>query len=181
MIASAMDFLDRIRPPDRVIRRMTWLLYGMAAMAATVVVAMPFFTIGINLDHSLPGHVFLIHKGEMPRRGQIVAFRFQGHPPYFPAGTTFVKILAGVPGDVVQAANNGCIEYRVHAPTSSMVIGCAKANARDGLPLHPGPVGKIPQGRYAVAGTHPDSFDSRYAGVGWIRRDQIIGRARMIF
>lgn len=181
MIADAIAFMDRIRPSDRAIRWLTRALYAMGVVALVMTACRPFFSLGINLDHSLPGHVFLIHKGEMPRRGQIVAFRFQGFAPYFPAGTTFVKILAGVPGDVVQAANNGCIEYRVHAPTSSMVIGCAKANARDGLPLHPGPVGKIPQGRYAVAGTHPDSFDSRYAGVGWIRRDQIIGRAWRIF
>jgi len=177
MIAAFMDVVERIQPPARWIRWMMWLLYGMLAIALTAVLARPFFTIGINLDHSLPGHVFLIHKGEMPARGQIMAFRFQGYKPYFRAGTTFVKILAGIPGDVVRATDHGCIQYRVN----HTVIGCARAFAHDGHPLNLGPVGEIPKGRYAVRGTSFDSFDSRYAGVGWIKRGQIIGRAYRLF
>jgi len=173
--------MDRIRPSDRAIRWMLRTLYALGVMALVIAICRPFFTIGINLDHSLPGRVFLIHKGEMPERGQLVAFRFQGYPPYFPAGATFVKILAGVPGDVIQAVDNGCIEYRVHTRDFVMVIGCAKPDTRDGRPLNLGPVGEIPDGRYAVAGTHPDSLDSRYAAVGWIARDQIIGRAYRVF
>ncbi len=163
----------RIRPPESVLRWMTRTLYAVAALIFVLLVAKPFFTIGINLDHSLPGYVFLIHKGEMPVKGQIVAFRFQGYKPYFSAGTIFVKLLAGVPGDVVSAVDHGCIEYRVN----QMVIGCVRPKARDGHPLNLGPVGEIPPGRYAVRGTSIDSFDSRYAGVGWIKRSQIIGRA----
>jgi conjugal transfer pilin signal peptidase TrbI len=181
VIAAMSSFMDRIRPSDRIIRWLLRMLYAMGVVALAVALCRPFFTIGINLDHSLPGHVFLIHKGEMPERGQLVAFRFQGFPPYFPAGATFVKILAGMPGDEVRAEDAGCIEYRAHTRTFVMVIGCAKAKTRDGHPLNLGPVGEIPQGRYAVAGTHPDSLDSRYAAVGWIRRDQIIGRAYRIF
>jgi len=177
VIGIALDFMDRIRPSVRVIRWMTWLLYGMGMIAFTAVVSRPFFTLGINLDHSLPGHVFLIHKGEMPVKGQLVAFRFQGFPPYFPQGTTFVKILAGVPGDVVRAVDEGCIKYRVNR----MVIGCAKPRTRDGQMLLLGPVGEIPRERYAVRGTHPDSLDSRYAAVGWIRQSQIIGHAYRLF
>jgi len=177
VIGVVIDFMDRIRPPDRVIRWMTWLLYGMGMIAFTAVVARPFFTLGINLDHSLPGYVFLIHKGEMPERGQLVAFRFQGFEPYFPAGATFVKILAGMPGDVVSAVDEGCIKYRVNR----VVIGCAKPGTRDGQMLLLGPVGEIPRERYAVRGTHPDSLDSRYAAVGWIRKSQIIGHAYRLF
>ncbi len=177
MIGIALGFMDRIRPSDCVMRWMTWLLYGMGMIAFTAVVARPFFTVGINLDHSLPGHVFLIHKGEMPAKGKFVGFRFQGFPPYFPQGAIFVKILAGVPGDVVRVVDDGCIKYRVNR----IVIGCAKPRTRDGKTLLLGPVGEIPRGRYAVRGTHPDSLDSRYAAVGWIRRGQIIGRAYRLF
>jgi len=177
VIGIALDSMARIRPPDRAIRWMRRFLYGMGIIAFTAVVARPFFTLGINLDHSLPGHVFLIHKGEMPVKGQLVAFLFQGFPPYFPQGTTFVKILAGVPGDVVRAVDEGCIKYRVNRT----IIGCAKPRTHDGKVLLLGPVGEIPRGRYAVRGTHPDSLDSRYAAVGWIRRGQIIGRAYRLF
>lgn len=181
MIGIALDFMDRIRPPDRAIRWMRRFLYGIGVVALIVVVARPFFTVGINLDHSLPGHVFLIHKGEMPERGQFVAFRFQGFEPYFPAGATFVKILVGMPGDVVSAVDEACIEYRVYSPSFGTVIGCAKPRTRDGKVLLLGPVGEIPGKMYAVRGTHPDSLDSRYAAVGWIRQGQIIGRAYSLF
>ncbi len=177
MMAAAMEFMDSIHPPERVIRWLMRLLYAMAAIVITTVVARPFFTVGINLDHSLPGTVFLIHKGEMPKRGQVVAFRFQGYKPYFPAGAIFVKLLAGIPGDTVRATDHGCIQYSVN----QTVIGCARAHARDGHSLNLGPVGMIPKGRYAVRGTSWDSFDSRYAGVGWIRKSQIIGRAYRLF
>lgn len=173
-----LEYLYRRRPPVWVVRGMYMALVGMASIAALAVIAMPFFSIGINLDHSLPGHVFLIKKdGVVPGRGEIVAFRFQGPEPYFPKGTTFVKILAGVPGDTVSVSHAGCMEYRVNGSP----IGCAKPAARDGRPLRPGPTGPIPDGEYAVRGTHVDSLDSRYAAVGWISRAQIIGQAWRIF
>lgn len=184
-MTAILDTLYRHQPPAWVVRSLYRLLIGMVAIAALAVIAMPFFSIGINLDHSLPGHVFLIHKdGTPPGRGQIVAFRFQGYEPYFPEGTTFVKILAGVPGDTVSAMHNGCIEYRVNVTRTDpngTLIGCAKPKARDGRELRPGPTGMIPDGEYAVRGTHADSMDSRYAAVGWVGRSQIIGRAWRIF
>ena len=36
----------------------------------------------------------------MPSRGDFVAFRWAGGGPY-PAGVTFIKVLAGMPGDEV--------------------------------------------------------------------------------
>jgi len=113
----------------------------------------------------------------MPKKGQIIAFRFQGYKTYFPPDAIFVKMLAGVPGDVVRAVNHGCIAYQVNQTQ----VGCARATTRDGDPLTLGPVGEIPEHRYFVRGVSPDSFDSRYAGVGWIRKDQIIGRAYRLF
>src|ERR1017187_2762462 len=56
------------------------------------------FAFGLNASPSLPQRLFLIHKGELPQRGQYVAFRWPGGGPY-PAGVTFVKVIAGMPGD----------------------------------------------------------------------------------
>ena len=44
-----------------------------------------------------------------------------------------------------------------------------------------GPVGIIPDGRYYVAGSHPDSLDSRYRLTGWVGRQQIVGKAHRVF
>lgn len=131
------------------------------------------FTIGINASPSLPCHLFLIHLGEMPARDDYVAFRWHGGGPYR-AGITFVKILAGLPGDTVTTSGR---TYFVN----DHPVGVAKRTSRAGALLEPGPVGMLPEGRYYVRAPHPDSLDSRYAITGWIARERILGRAYALF
>ncbi len=131
------------------------------------------YTLGVNASPSLPYRVFLIHKGEHPERGDYVAFRWAGGGPY-PAGVTFIKVLAGVPGDEVMRDAQG---FRVNGKP----VGAPKPFARAGHPLEPGPTGRIPSGRFYVQAAHPDSLDSRYALTGWIHASQIIGRADALF
>lgn len=131
------------------------------------------FTIGINASPSLPYHLFLIHVGEMPARDDYVAFTWHGGGPYR-AGITFVKILAGLPGDTVTTSGRTFF-------VNDRPVGVAKRTSRSGAPLDPGPVGRLPEGRYYVRAPHPDSLDSRYAITGWIARDRILGRAYALF
>jgi conjugal transfer pilin signal peptidase TrbI len=131
------------------------------------------YSFGLNASPSLPYRLFLIHKGEMPRRGDFVAFRWAGGGPY-PAGVTFIKVLVGVPGDQVSHEPEG---FHVNGSP----VGAPKRTSRHGEVLAPGPTGCIPNGRYYVQADHPDSLDSRYALTGWIRQSQIIGRARALF
>lgn len=131
------------------------------------------FVIGINSSESLPVRVFLIHKGERPARGQYVAFRWEGGGVH-PAGTTFVKILAGVPGDRVTRSERAFF-------VNGEFVGSAKTHSRAGLPLAPAPAGVIPLGRYFVRAPHPDSLDSRYRMPGLIAQSQVIGRAYALF
>jgi conjugal transfer pilin signal peptidase TrbI len=131
------------------------------------------YAFGLNASPSLPHRLFLIHKGEMPGRGDFVAFRWAGGGPY-PAGVTFIKVLAGTPGDEVTRDAQG---FRVNGTP----VGVPKPVSRQGQVLEPGPTGRIPEGRYYVQAGHPDSLDSRYALTGWIHRSQIIGRARALF
>ena len=143
----------------------------LAALAAITFNAR--FAIGLNNSASLPHRVFLIHKGEPPARGQYVAFRWPGGGPY-PAGATFVKVLAGVPGDTVTRAER---DFFVNGGFA----GTAKTRSRSGAALRAGPTGLIPPGRYYVRASHPDSLDSRYDLAGWIAPEQIIGRAYALF
>lgn len=131
------------------------------------------FTIGINASPSLPCHLFLIHLGEMPARDDYVAFRWHGGGPYR-AGITFVKILAGLPGDTITTSGRTFF-------VNDRPVGVAKPTSRTGTPLEPGPVGTVPEGRYYVRAPHPDSLDSRYAITGWIARERILGRAYALF
>ena len=131
------------------------------------------YTLALNVTESLPVRLFLVHRGELPRRGDYVAFRWPGGGPY-PLGATFIKVAAGVPGDTVIRFDG---DYYVNCrPT-----GQAKRLSRQGLALEPGPTGTLPEGSYYVHASHPDSLDSRYALTGWVSRLQIIGRSHALF
>jgi len=131
------------------------------------------FALGLNNSESLPHRVFLIHKAELPARGQYVAFRWSGGGPY-PAGATFVKILAGVPGDTVTRVER---DFFVNGD----FVGTAKSHSRTGVPLDLGPTGELSPGHYYVRAPHPDSLDSRYRLTGWVADSRIIGRAYALF
>ena len=131
------------------------------------------FTLGLNASPSLPHTLYLIHKGAPVKRGQYVAFRWLGGGPYA-AGVTFVKIMAGMPGDNVTQTDR---QFFVNG----IAAGTAKLLSRNGIPLEAGATGVIPPGRYYVKAPHPDSLDSRYRLTGWISQSQIIGRAYALF
>ena len=145
--------------------------YLLAALAA--VVLQKNFTLGINASPSLPHRLYLIHKGAMPMRSDLVAFRWAGGGPY-PVGVTFVKILDGMPGDTVARVDRSFF-------VNGHAVGTAKRLSRYSNPLELGATGILPAGRYYVRAPHPDSLDSRYALTGWITREQIIGRAYALF
>lgn len=131
------------------------------------------FALGVNVTGSLPQTLFLIHKGEPATRDQYVAFRWLGGGPY-PAGVTFIKRIAGIPGDSITCEGR---QFRVNGSP----VGGAKRVSRMGLPLALGPTGVLPPGHYYVQASHPDSLDSRYALTGWVGDAQIIGRAYALF
>ncbi len=156
------------------------------------------YRLGINTTHSLPNHLFLIHRGEKVTRGDYVCFEWQGaapdsaiqapqaphsthtphsphspHSPY-PASTRFIKIVKGLEGDQVTQSQR---EFFVNGVSQ----GHAKEKDRLGQKLALGPTGVIPTGALYVWAPHPDSLDSRYELAGWIQHSQIIGRAYVIF
>jgi conjugal transfer pilin signal peptidase TrbI len=163
--------------PDAFARRLRTHLQRWAVLylvcAAGAIFFHAHYAFGLNATPSLPYRLFLIHKGERPRRGDFVAFRWAGGGPY-PAGVTFIKVLAGVPGDEVTRDAQG---FHVNG----IPVGTPKPLGRQGQPLEPGPTGRLPEGSYYVEAPHPDSLDSRYGLTGWIHDSQIIGRARALF
>ncbi|HHV7523709.1 TPA: S26 family signal peptidase [Burkholderia orbicola] len=146
----------------------TVLSVGLLAAAAT-----PWVDFDINLTKSLPGTLYVIQKGAGFAKGDTIAFRWRGGATY-PAGSTFIKRVTGVPGDVVRRDGN-----RVWV--AGQYIGIAKPVSRAGVPLTPTSAGVIPPGQYFVSTPHPDSLDSRYALTGYIRQEEVIGRAYAIF
>jgi conjugal transfer pilin signal peptidase TrbI len=139
-----------------------------------------FFTLGFNITHSLPGHVYLIKKWErndVINKGNIVAFRWHGGGKYdpYPAGFTFMKVVRGLPGDVVTVQGR---EFFVNGQS----VGVAKQFTGFGHhPLAMGKTGVIPPGVFYAWAPNPDSLDSRYAITGWIPFSVIKGKAVCLF
>ncbi len=146
-----------------------WVLPFLAALVVS-----HFVCISVNFTRSLPERLFIVFKQARDfRRGDYVLFRHPGGGPY-PTGAPFVKLVAGVPGDLVEARGR---EFYVNG----IFIGHAKETSRSGFPLLAGPTGVIPPGSFFVFTPNPDSFDSRYDLTGWVQQSQIAGRAVPVF
>ena len=112
---------------------------------------------------------FLLPLFRDPEPGDRVLF----DPPGEGAGTPrspYMKTVLGAPGMVVLASDGGVWVGGEYA-------GWAKKNALDGRLLKPIKPGTIPPGHYYLHADHPDSHDSRYAEIGLISRDRILGFA----
>ncbi len=148
--------------------------------------------IDVNYTESLPDHVFITVKGWKSelKRGDYVAYHFPSESSVSPfrKGDHMVKIIGGVAGDEVRmdAQRN----FTIVSPDASTALvsvvggssmGTAKSYSRAGKLLEPGPVGVIPEGAYYVFAPHKDSLDSRYAIVGWVKTDDLIGRTFSLF
>lgn len=135
------------------------------------------YKIAVNMTNSLPGNVYLIVKGELPTfRGEPMAFTWRDpdHKTQYPDGITFLKLAAGLPGDLV-TRNNDTLTINDWSVTP-------KIFSKRGLKLDKNTqTGIIPEGRYFVIGLHRDSLDSRYAMVGLIPQAEVIGRAYELF
>jgi conjugal transfer pilin signal peptidase TrbI len=142
------------------------------------------YQLGWNRTDSLPYSLFLIHKGEAVKKGDIVAFAWDGGGKYawmspFKTGSTMVKYVLGVPGDHIRADADG--EYLIndvpHAHT--------KKFTKTGKPLtpllQPGSTMKIGENRFYVGTPHKDGFDSRYEMVGLLESSRFFGNVYVVF
>jgi len=131
----------------------------------------------INASPSLPYWAIWLERGKAPERGDIVLF----DPPasvllerhFGKAPQPFGKRVAGVPGDMVTARGRTFF-------VNGRAVAVAKPASRLGEPLALGPTGTVPPGCYFVTTQHKDGFDSRYAAIGWICRNRILGTGRPI-
>ena len=106
--------------------------------------------------------------GEDPRIGDRVLFE---PPPEIGSEVPYLKTVRGLPGMAVAVSEDGTVFL------DGVAVGRAKSHALDGRPLAAIAPGVIPPGRYFLHADHPDSHDSRYAGIGLVPRERILGRA----
>lgn len=126
----------------------------------------------VNATTSLPSWAFLVDRTRQPHRGDVVLFMPPESPlvrAHFGAQPKpFGKVVYGVAGDTVS-------HYGRTVLVNGKPVGVAKTVSKRGEALALGPTGIIPRGCFHVGTPHPDSFDSRYAAIGWICRDRILG------
>lgn len=138
-----------------------------------------FFTIGANFTHSMPHKFYVFSKHfdvDKLKRGDVVMVRYVGHK-FYPYGTKFVKVVAGLPGEKVTHIGQDVYVNNFH-------IGAAKLFAgpdQSGPPLDMSKPGVLPKGHYFLYTPSPDSFDSRYEYVGFEDKTNIIGKAVFAF
>lgn len=113
-----------------------------------------------------------LDRAATPKRGDLILF----DPPasrlltrHFGAALQpFGKRVVGVAGDLVTVQGRKFF-------INGRAVALAKPTSRWGEPLALGPTGTIPRGCYFVATDHKDSFDSRYAAIGWICAARVLG------
>lgn len=135
------------------------------------------FSIGIDPQEStcLPWRVFVIDKADIdPKRGAIFAFKAKDLRPYFKQGTHMIKVIDGLPGDLVKVTKEKVL---VNGTEVGEGLGLAKPLKR--------PPGRfvreeiVPEGKYWFMGKTLDSYDSRYWG--YVSESDLIGRAYPIW
>jgi signal peptidase I len=115
-------------------------------------------------DHILVTPYDGLFRGE-PRSGDVVVFWSEPH------GELFVKRIVGMPGDLIEI-REGAVVRNGRPLSEPYTIASFEQTAMSRRPLH--------EREYFVMGDNrPNSVDSRAWGP--VRRDQIVGRARIIF
>ena len=110
---------------------------------------------------------FLLPLG-VPEIGDAVLF---DPPAALGATVPYLKIVRGLPGARISVAADRTVSV------DGADLGRAKRHALDGRPLEAVAPGVIPPGHYYLHADHIDSHDSRYAEIGFIPRERILGRA----
>ena len=140
----------------------------MIALAAVWLAALSHVHINASWSDGAWGYAALPLFGENPAVGERVLFEPRealGSP------VPYLKTVRGAPGMTVAVGEDRTVYLDGEA------VGRAKTHALDGRPLEAIAPGVIPSGHYYLFAEHADSHDSRYAEIGLVPRERILGRA----
>ena len=114
------------------------------------------------------GYAILPLFGRDPAVGDRVLFE---PPESTGSRVPWLKTVRGAPGMRIDAGTDGTV-FLDGSP-----VAIAKTTALDGRPLAAIAAGTIPAGQFYLHADHVDSHDSRYAEIGLVPRERILGRA----
>lgn len=123
--------------------------------------------IALNYSDSLPNYFFVVEKNLDFSKGDLVQFEHISiDKKFYRSGTKMIKKIIGVEGDVITFSGQ---DFYVNAK----YFGTAKKLSTKGIPLEKNISKTLGQDEYFVWTPSKDSFDSRYAHVGYINKNQI--------
>ena len=140
----------------------------MIALAALWLVAVSHLHVNASWSDGAWGYAAVPLFGEAPEIGDRVLF---DPPEAVGSPVPYLKTVRGVPGMRVTVGEDRTVFLDGEA------VGRAKTHALDGRPLAAVAPDTIPPGRYYLFADHADSHDSRYAEIGLVPRERILGRA----
>lgn len=150
------------------------VIYGLLFLVPIACACVMSFVLGyrvlINTSYSLPHTFYVMNptKGEI-QRGDYIAFTHEVTP------FVVVKRVLGVEGDRIHKNTSG-----VSLSSSEPTLG-VKEMRSDGSPLTRIEADVVAAKTVFVAGSHPDSLDSRYQEFGLVPLQQVRGRVWPLF
>lgn len=168
--------------PPRVSQLGSWVIAIFCVLVAVGFALVASGKVLINVTPSLPQTFFWASKlkpDEPLKAYDLIGFLPpEGEEVINPFNARFLKIVRGVPGDEIDShLINGKKIFFINEEA----IGEAKQQTSSGKILEPGPTGILTEDDYFVWTPHEDSYDSRYKTMGWIKRSDILVRAKPIF
>ena len=149
-------------------RRRHMGLAVMIALAALWLAAASRVHVNASWSDEAWGYAAFPFFGEAPEVGDRVLFK---PPEDVGSKVPYLKTVRGVPGMAVTVGPGGTVFL------DGEPVARSKAHALDGRTLVAIPPGIIPPGRYYLHADHVDSHDSRYAEIGLVADERILGRA----
>ena len=167
-----------VKEKDEALLNIKGLLLIVVITAIAGIMFQNFYKIGINQTLSLPHLFYLIEKNPSEiKRNDIIEFDYynkngNGERFFYDNHVPFVKILAGVPGDEIMFKGD---EFYINV----LATGRVKELSTSGKPLTPNKSKTLGEDEYFLYTPSKDSFDSRYAYVGYVNREQITGKVKL--
>ncbi len=143
-------------------------LAAMIALAALWLAAVSHLHVNASWSDGAWGYAAFPLFGEAPEVGDRVLFE---PPEDVGSKVPYLKTVRGVPGMAVTVGPGGTVFL------DGEPVARAKAHALDGRPLVAIAPGIVPQGHFYLHAGHVDSHDSRYAEIGLVAAERILGRA----
>ena len=135
----------------------------------------PYAFLSWNFTTSLDGHLFfVVRRAEIVPVGGFVAFQPPSNP-YYPNTLWFTKVVIAGEGDVISHTGRALLINNVP------VAYARSSDSKGKRELAMTPDGVIPKGYLFAWTPHPFSYDSRYAEIGLVPHEKIIGRAYRLF